>query len=50
MKRKRLGEILKDRGEISEADLQNLFKEQQGKMVRLGELILERGLVDKRSW
>ncbi len=49
MKRKRLGEILKDRGEISEGDLQSLFKEQESKMVRLGELILERGLVDKVS-
>ena len=49
MKRKRLGEILKDRGQISEEDLQNLFKEQEGKIVRLGELILERGLVDKSS-
>src|ERR1700686_2171770 len=49
MKRKRLGEILQDRGKISSADLQQLFKEQEGKMVRLGELILERGLVDKPS-
>jgi len=49
MKRKRLGEILQDRGQISAANLQQLFKEQEGKMVRLGELILERGLVDKPS-
>ncbi len=49
MKRKRLGEILQDRGQISAAELQQLFKEQEGKMVRLGELILERGLVDKPS-
>ena len=49
MKRKKLGEILQDRGQISAADLQQLFKEQEGKMVRLGELILERGLVDKAS-
>ena len=49
MKRKRLGEILQDRGQISAGDLQQLFKEQEGKMVRLGELILERGLVDKPS-
>ncbi len=47
MKRKKLGEILQDRGHISAGDLQQLFKEQEGKMVRLGELILERGLVDK---
>ena len=49
MKRKKLGEILQDRGQISAGDLQKLFKEQEEKMVRLGELILERGLVDKRS-
>jgi type IV pilus assembly protein PilB len=49
MKRKRLGEILEGRGQISAESLQQLFKEQEGKMVRLGELILERGLVDKPS-
>ena len=49
MKRKRLGEVLQDRGKISAASLQKLFEEQQGKVVRLGELILERGLVDKTS-
>ncbi len=47
MKRKKLGEILQDRGQISAASLQKLFKVQEGNMVRLGELILERGLVDK---
>src|SRR5258708_27744854 len=49
MKRKRLGEVLQDRGKISAASLEQLFQEQQGKVVRLGELILERGLVDKSS-
>ena len=49
MKRKRLGEVLQDRGKISAADLQKLFEEQHGKVIRLGELILERGLVDKAS-
>src|ERR1700722_8488303 len=49
MKRKRLGEILQDSGHISAANLQQLFKEQEVKMVRLGELILERNLVDKPS-
>ena len=47
MKRKKLGEILQDRGQISAESLQLLFMEQEGKMVRLGELILERGLVEK---
>jgi type IV pilus assembly protein PilB len=49
MKRKRLGEILQERGKISAASLQQLFQEQHGKVIRLGELILERGLVDKAS-
>ena len=49
MKRKKLGEILQEDGKISAADLHRLFEEQKGKMVRLGELILERGLVDKPS-
>jgi type IV pilus assembly protein PilB len=49
MKRKKLGEILQEGGKISAADLQHLFEEQKGKMVRLGELILERRLVDKPS-
>src|SRR4030088_638752 len=49
MKRKRLGEILQERGKISAADLHKLFQEQHGTAVRLGELILNRGLVDKAS-
>lgn len=49
MKRKKLGEVLQERGQISEVNLQKLFTEQEGKMVRLGELILERGLVEKAS-
>ncbi len=49
MKRKKLGELLQDRGQISAVNLQKLFKEQEGKMVRLGELILETGLVEKPS-
>jgi type IV pilus assembly protein PilB len=49
MKRKKLGEVLIDHGRISPAALQKLFKEQEGNVVRLGELILERGVVDKPS-
>jgi len=49
MKRKKLGEVLIDHGRISRAALQKLFKEQEGNVVRLGELILERGIVDKPS-
>lgn len=49
MKRKKLGEVLIDRGRITPAALQKLFKEQEGNVVRLGELILEKGTVDKPS-
>lgn len=49
MKRKRLGEVLQERGKISAGALQKLFEEQNGKVIRLGELILERGAVDKAS-
>jgi type IV pilus assembly protein PilB len=47
MKRKKIGEVLQDQGKISPADLQKVIGEQQGKMIHLGELMLERGLVDK---
>ncbi len=49
MKRKRLGEILEDRGELTAENLKKLFEEQKGKAIRLGELILESGLVDKSA-
>jgi type IV pilus assembly protein PilB len=49
MKRKRLGEVLQERGKVSAAQLERLFEEQNDKVIRLGELILERGLVDKPS-
>ena len=47
MKRKRLGEVLRDRGNISPANLQQVIDDQRGSIPRFGELILERGLVDK---
>ena len=47
MKKKKLGEVLRDRGMISPADLQKVIGEQQGKVIHLGELMLERGLVAK---
>ena len=47
MKRKKIGEVLQDRGKISPTDLQKVIGEQQGKMIHLGELMLERGLVAK---
>ena len=47
MKRKKLGEVLQERGKISPTDLARVVQEQQGKVIRLGELMLKRGLVDK---
>jgi type IV pilus assembly protein PilB len=49
MKRKRLGEILEDRGDLTADSLRKLFDEQKGKTIRLGELILESGLVEKSA-
>ncbi|MBZ5641448.1 MAG: Flp pilus assembly complex ATPase component TadA [Acidobacteriia bacterium] len=49
MKRKRLGELLQERGKISAESLQQLFSDQKDKAIRLGELILERGLVEKSA-
>ena len=47
MRKKKLGEVLRERGHISSADLAKAIEEQQGKVVRLGELMLERGLVSR---
>jgi len=49
VKRKRLGEVLHERGKISEADLTKAVEEQQGKLVFLGELLLERKLVSRKD-
>src|ERR1700688_2509646 len=49
MKKKKLGEILRDRGKISRADLEMIVNEQRGKVIHLGELMLERGLVAKED-
>lgn len=47
MKRKKLGELLHERGKISSEILSSAIAEQNGKVIRLGELLLERHLVDK---
>jgi len=49
VKRKKLGEVLQERGHISALDLAKLITEQQGKVIRLGELMLDRGLVTKAA-
>jgi type IV pilus assembly protein PilB len=47
VKKKRLGEVLLERGHVSTDDLDRTLQEQQGRFVPLGELILQRGLVRK---
>jgi type IV pilus assembly protein PilB len=49
MKKKRLGEVLCERGHISAADLKKTLQEQQGKVTHLGELLLQRNLVSKKD-
>ena len=47
MKKKRLGEVLRERGHLSAADLHKALQDQQGKGIHLGELLLQRGIVSK---
>src|SRR6202163_2843870 len=47
MKKKKLGEVLRDRGKNPPEDPLPAIAEEQGKVIHLGELMLERGLVDK---
>jgi type IV pilus assembly protein PilB len=49
MKKKKLGEVLRDRGMISSPDLVRAIEAQQGKAIHLGEIMLERGLVAKED-
>ena len=49
MKKKRLGEVLYERGQISAGDLKKALQEQQGKVIHLGELLLQRKLVSKKE-
>jgi type IV pilus assembly protein PilB len=49
MKKKRLGEVLYERGHISAADLKKALQEQQGKVIHLGELLLQRKLVSRKD-
>jgi len=49
VKKKKLGEVLRERGHISAGDLSKIITEQQGKVMRLGELMLERSLVTREE-
>jgi type IV pilus assembly protein PilB len=47
MARKRLGDLLQERGRVSHTDIENAVQEQRGTSLLLGELLLQRGLVSK---
>src|SRR5579863_1334201 len=47
MGRKRLGDLLQERGRISHRDIESAVQEQRGSSILLGELLLQRGLVGK---
>jgi len=47
MKKKKLGEVLHERGQISQSNLAQAVSDQQGKIILLGELLLERELISK---
>jgi len=49
MKKKRLGEVLRERGHVSHADLNRAIEEQHGKLIHLGELLLDRGVVSRND-
>src|SRR5438874_1053086 len=49
MKKKRLGEILTERGKISAADLTNALQQQKEKSLHLGELLLQTGLISRED-
>jgi hypothetical protein len=46
-KRRRLGEVLQQRGHVSADDLNQALQEQRGKVIHLGELLLQRGKLSK---
>jgi type IV pilus assembly protein PilB len=48
-RKKRLGEILRERGKISAAHLAQAVENQKGKPVQLGEILYERGHVEKKD-
>jgi type IV pilus assembly protein PilB len=47
MKKKRLGEVLQERGQLSVDELNTALQQQRGKVAHLGELLLQRGTVAK---
>jgi type IV pilus assembly protein PilB len=48
-KKRRLGEVLRERGHVSADDLNRALQEQRGKVIHLGELLLQKGSVSKQD-
>ncbi|MGH9702699.1 MAG: GspE/PulE family protein, partial [Candidatus Acidiferrales bacterium] len=48
-RKKRLGEVLRERNQISKFDLDKAIEDQKNQVGRLGELMLERGIVQKKD-
>jgi type IV pilus assembly protein PilB len=49
MRKKRLGELLRDRGQVTAEDLSKALDEHHQKLVLLGEVLLQRGYVDRQN-
>jgi len=49
MRKKRLGELLRDRGQVTAEDLSKALDEHHQKLVLLGEVLLQRGYVDRHN-
>jgi type IV pilus assembly protein PilB len=49
MSRKKIGEFLVEKGRVSTAELESALREQHGKTVRLGELLLSRGAISRQG-
>ena len=49
MKKRRLGEVLQERGQLSVDELNNALQQQRRKVAHLGELLLQRGTVKKEE-
>jgi type IV pilus assembly protein PilB len=49
MKKRRLGELLRDRGQVTAEDLSKALDEHHQKLVLLGEVLLQRGYVDRSN-
>lgn len=49
MKKKKLGELLRDRGQVTPENLSKALDEHHQKLVLLGEVLLQRGYVDRSN-